>query len=103
MIGVGDLVVCVNDKFASYPDHRVPNIPNAGMIYTVREFIPAFDYTRIGPQEAIRLEEIINPPYHWSSGLYEYAFATHRFRPVHKSSIEIFQQIAANPKQKVIA
>ena len=100
MIGVGDIVVCVNGKWLR-PDADVQQRPILGVIYTIREYVPSFMFKE-GPADAVRLEEIVNQPLQWFSGFYEVAFYVDRFRPVHKSSIEIFRQIAANPKQKVL-
>ena len=87
MIGVGDMVVCVDDKYNDTP-YPGEVFPREDEIYTVREVVDG----------GLRLEEIRNPKYFHIEGFTESTFLISRFRKIAKPSIKLFRDIAANPK-----
>ncbi len=89
-IGVGDLVVCVDDVITFY-GAPPKNPPKKGNIYTI-------SHAYINPRwddVYVRLAELENGPKH--------GFLHSIFRKIHKPSIEVFRKIAANPRENVDA
>lgn len=92
--GVGDQVVCVHN-YAKQPDFFCPE---KGQVYTIREF------TSHGTEPGLRLVEIVNPPiFHINVGVDEPAFKRRHFRPVRKTSIEVFTRLLApTPERETV-
>lgn len=96
---VGAQVVCTYKGAWSDPRwdaaiHR----PTYGQIYTVRDITPP-EYYANGAPPSIWLEEIVNPPVMWTTGIWEIAFPTRIFRPIRKTSIDVFTKLL-EPTQK---
>jgi hypothetical protein len=89
---VGQQVVCVDDAYRDLGWRNVPNRPVKGRVYTVREVL-LYEYFDFGAKPALRLHEIINPEFDWIEGRCEIAFGFARFRPVRKTSIEVFERM----------
>ena len=104
---IGDQVVCLT----TFRPHRVsgyspPNHPHIGQVYTVRGFhLPLPQETAFVGFEMIGvyLEEIINPLVllHWDKQMHEPAFNAEGFRPVKKTSIEVFKRLLKPTPKKV--
>lgn len=88
---VGQMVVCVNDRWHRDFLSLHLNVPMKGRIYTIR----AIFEPPVACQPCLWLEEIVNAPTEWAEGLFEAAFRATRFRPVKETSIDIFRQIIA--------
>ena len=97
-IGVGSLVVCVDDS---------PNPDGSGLvlghIYTVRGVVPC---RKCGSGPGIRLMEVRLPLQDVYCEVcgdeqdnYEIVFRLDRFRPVNPDEIDIFRQIEAGIKE----
>jgi hypothetical protein len=88
---VGQQVVCVNEKFSDdkYWRQTVREFPKLHSVYTIREIHDAGDL--IG----YCFYEIKNPIALFSGGYFEPAFNVKNFRPVKKTSIEIFENMLA--------
>jgi len=88
---VGQQVVCVNDQFSQREGWRktVRTFPRLHGIYTIREI---FDYD---PLIGFTFYELSNPCAHFSKGYHEPAFNSRNFRPIKKTSIEIFKKLLA--------
>ena len=86
---VGQLVVCVNVDFSLEPTWRsaVRTYPQLNSIYTIRSICE--ENGLIG----LYFEEFINPPARFSCGLAEPAFDSRRFRPLRRTSIEVFERL----------
>jgi hypothetical protein len=86
---IGQQVVCVNDCFSQRPYWRraVRTFPRLGSIYTIREICE--EEGLIG----FMFEEILNHRAHFKSGYDEPAFNSRNFRPVRKTSIEMFRKL----------
>lgn len=80
---VGQMVVCVDGDFSF--KRRGEITPVRGCVYTIRGFTA--DGTTIW------LAEIINDPRHYSDGFLECSWKIRRFRPVRKTSIDIFRSL----------
>lgn len=90
---VGMKVVCVH----TFNTLRLPGetYPVVGNVYTIRDIQPHAE------QIGLRLEEIINPLY-YNDDTQDCIFSSIRFRPVTKTSIDIFTaMLAPAPKQRV--
>jgi hypothetical protein len=74
---VGSLVVCVNDTFKHGDLDYIPNRPEKGKHYFVRSI-----RTYTGGKTGLCLEELINPPGAFNSGLKEPTFLSNRFREI---------------------
>jgi hypothetical protein len=88
---VGQQVVCVDDVFSKREDWRctVRVFPKLHAIYTIREIV---DY---GDLIGFCFYEIRNPRAHFSKGYHEPAFNARNFRPVRRTSIEVFERLLA--------
>lgn len=88
---VGQQVVCVNDKFSDdkYWRRMVREFPKLRSVYTVREIRDA------GGLVGFCFYEFQNPIALFSGGYFEPAFNVKNFRPVKKTSIEIFEKLLA--------
>jgi hypothetical protein len=88
---VGQQVVCINGVFSSCPYWRaaVTAFPVLHGIYTIRSMREA--HGLIG----LCFEEIVSPHRHFSEGYVEPAFNSRNFRPVRRTSIEIFRRLLA--------
>jgi hypothetical protein len=86
---VGQQVVCVDDKFSKREDWRrtVRVFPLLHSIYTIREIVQE------GELIGFYFYEITNPRAHFAKGYLEPAFNSRNFRPVRKTSIEIFERL----------
>ena len=91
---VGQQVVCVNDVFSPCPVWRaaVTSLPVLHGIYTIRHIREA--HGLIG----LCFHEIISPPRDFSEGYVEPAFNSKNFRPVKRTSIEVFQTLLVPTK-----
>lgn len=89
MFHIGQLVVCIDDSHNPNRLHlsHDETIPTKGMIYTIRGFLET--PSGVG----VYLEEIINKPKMYAQGMLEVAFRQERFRPIQKTSIEVFTAI----------
>lgn len=100
MFEIGQQVVCIEDwplTDATYISHT----PIKGQIYTIRGFCKeAMDIYDV---PYIYLEELINPIVYGADTQCEPAFLGLNFRPVRKTSIEVFTSLLVpSPKQKVL-
>ena len=88
---IGQQVVCVNDCFSPRPYWRqaVRAFPRVGSIYTIREICEEDGLV------GFMFEEIVNRRAHFKSGYDEPAFNSRNFRPVRKTSIEVFRKLLA--------
>ena len=88
---IGQQVICVNDVFSKrkYWRRAVRVFPKLYSIYTIREI---WDY---GDLIGFCFYEIVNPRAYFGKGLHEPAFNSRNFRPVKKTSIEIFERLLA--------
>jgi len=88
---VGQQVVCVDGNFSKREGWRrtVREFPQLHAIYTIRQIID--EYELIG----FCFYEIRNPRAHFSKGYHEPAFNSRNFRPVRKTSIEVFERLLA--------
>jgi hypothetical protein len=86
---VGQLVVCINDVFSpcQYWRSSVTAFPKLNGIYTIRSVREAQDL--IG----LCFHEIVSPPRQFAEGFVEPAFNSKNFRPVKKTSIEVFERL----------
>jgi hypothetical protein len=100
---VGQKVVCVNDNFELGFANQI-NIPEKGVVYTVRDIELA---TGVAGQKAIivRLEEVVNPVLDWDNGRMEVGFFPSRFRPLitRKTDISVFTAMLTGQKVSVPA
>ncbi len=84
---VGMQVVCIayaDPLLRRTPYERAARYPVKGCVYTIRDFYP-------GKPETILLEEIVNSPPR--PGAFEAGFNRGGFRPVRKTSIDIFRSL----------
>jgi hypothetical protein len=86
---VGQQVVCVDDRFSDHEVWRraVRSFPKLYGIYTIREIIE--DDGLFG----FCFYELSNPRAPFYNGFLEPAFNAGNFRPVRKTSIEIFRKL----------
>jgi hypothetical protein len=76
MIGPGSLVKCINDTFHPESMRLIPNRPEKGKHYFVREIEEYYGAGKVG----LRLEEIQNPNVRFSDGaIKEPSFDIDRF------------------------
>ena len=64
MIAPGSLALCVNDTFHPESMRLIPNRPQKGQHYFIREIEEYYGTDRVG----VRLEEIQNPHVRFSNG-----------------------------------
>ncbi len=88
---IGQQVVCVNDVFSSCPYWRraLTALPKLHMVYTIRHMREAHDLL------GLCFYEIVSPPAQFSEGFVEPAFNSKNFRPVKRTSIEVFEKFLA--------
>ena len=90
---VGQQILCVNDQFSRCPYWRraVQTFPIINSIYTIREIREGYgdQFGLIG----FCFYEFINPQTHFARGEVEPAFISKHFRPVRKTSIELFKKM----------
>ncbi len=88
---VGQQVVCIDDKFSPNPYWRktVRTFPKLRAIYTIRSICEDGDL--IG----FCFYEIRHPRALFRDGYFEPAFNSRNFRPVRKTSIEVFKKLLA--------
>jgi hypothetical protein len=88
---VGQQVVCVNEKFSDdkYWRQTVREFPKLRSVYTIREIRDG------GNLVGFCFYEIKNPIALFAAGYLEPAFNVKNFRPVKKTSIEIFEKLLA--------
>jgi hypothetical protein len=88
---VGQQVVCVSERFSDEEHWRasVRTFPKLHAVYTIREIIVGD--VLVG----FCFHEFSNPRAHFRNGFHEPAFNSRNFRPVRKTSIEIFEKLLA--------
>jgi hypothetical protein len=86
----GDLVVCVDASVHGKTRHPGKGLLKVGAIYTVR----GLTYSDRQKEQGVYLQEIHLPLYRDGS---EYGFKLSRFRPVRKSSIQVFREMLVSP------
>src|ERR1700728_2881176 len=90
---VGLQVVCVSDRFSTCPYWRraVRTLPRRNAIYTIREIREGYgdQYGLIG----FCFYELTNPRVYFERGFVEPGFFSSHFRPVRKTSIELFEKL----------
>lgn len=86
---VGQQVVCINDAFSLCPSWRraLAALPKLHMIYTIRHMREAHGLL------GLCFFEIVSPRAHFSEGYVEPAFNSRNFRPVKRTSIEVFEKL----------
>ena len=98
MFGVGERVVCVDDFFAEIESklNAVINIfdqlPRKVQEYTIREIV---DMPLTGKQ-GVLLEEIVNKPVYFGSGLMEPNFRINRLEKIVKKPNKVEEYADAN-------
>ena len=88
---VGQQVVCVNGQFSPRPYWRstVRTFPQLHSIYTIRDICTAGDLV------GLYFHEILNPRAWFGPEFVEPAFNSRNFRPVKRTSIEVFERLLA--------
>jgi hypothetical protein len=88
---VGQQVVCINDVFSpcQYWRRALTALPKLHTIYTIRHIREA--HGLIG----LCFYEIVSPRAHFSEGHVEPAFNSKNFRPVKRTSIDVFEELLA--------
>jgi len=86
---IGQQVVCVNDVFSACPYWRgaVTAFPVLRGVYTIRHMREA--HGLIG----LCFYEIVSPHADFSEGYVEPAFNSRNFRPVKRTSIDVFERL----------
>jgi hypothetical protein len=86
---VGQQVVCIDDRFSDHEIWRraVRSFPKLHGIYTIREIVESDGLL------GFCFYEITNPRAEFCNGYLEPAFKSRNFRPVKKTSIEIFERL----------
>ena len=98
---IGQKVVCVDALFIDARWYRCEQQPVKGVVYTIRGFTPPNYFSTDEPDvPALYLEEIVNSPVEWTTGVFELGFSRRRFRPLvtRKTEIAIFKRMLA-PKE----
>lgn len=95
---VGQQVVCINDDFSPCPYWRraIRAWPRLGMVYTIRGLREVQDLL------GLCFFEIVNAHAHFGEGYVEAAFNGRNFRPVKRTSIEIFERLLAPVPSRVL-
>jgi hypothetical protein len=98
---VGDKAVCIADS--KFKPRYGETFPRKGDILTVRSVLPTDPaFVNHSPVD-LRFVEIRNKPQRYPTGVDEMSFNAYRFRPVVKTSIDIFtSMLAPAPKQKAL-
>jgi hypothetical protein len=88
---IGQQVVCVSEKFTNNTLWRqtVRSIPKLNGIYTIR------DMYEWGGRVGLYFYEIVSPSAQFIDGYGEPCFNSKNFRPVERTSIEIFEKLLA--------
>jgi hypothetical protein len=88
---VGQQVVCISDAFSPCPYWRraLTALPKLHMIYTIRDMRVAHGLL------GLCFYEIVSPRAHFSEGYVEPAFNSKNFRPVKRTSIDVFETLLA--------
>jgi hypothetical protein len=88
---IGQQVVCVDVNFSREPTWRsaVRKFPKLKDVYAIR------DIRVEGDLVGLCFEEIINARANFSSGHVEAAFDSRKFRPLRRTSIEVFERLLA--------
>ena len=86
---IGQQVVCVDVNFSREPTWRgaIRKFPKLKNVYTIR------DMRAEGELVGLCFEEIINARANFSSGRVEAAFDSRKFRPLRRTSIEVFERL----------
>ena len=88
---LGQQVVCISDRFSQckYWRNAVRTFPKLHGIYTIREI------HRSGDLIGFCFHEFSNPRAEFSRGYLEPAFNSRNFRPVKRTSIDVFEKLLA--------
>ena len=88
---IGQQVVCVDVDFSREPTWRsaVRKFPKLKSVYTIR------DMRVEGDLIGLCFHEIINARANFASGYVEAAFDSRKFRPLQRTSIEVFEKLLA--------
>jgi hypothetical protein len=88
---IGQQVVCISDRFSPEPRWRqaVRALPKLHMIYTIR------DMREVHSLLGLCFFEIVNRRARFAEGYVEAAFNSKKFRPVKRTSIEVFEKLLA--------
>lgn len=97
MFEIGQQVVCIKGKWrhAYLKPEQMNGFPVRGCVYTIR------DYALPGP-DFVLLAEILNPTFPSARGPYEPGFYECSFRPVRKTSIDVFTELLVTPPRKLV-
>lgn len=97
---IGQRVVCINGVFIDKRWYHCETQPREGEIYTIRGFPPQNYMTPPDTEPLYYLEEIVNTPVLWESGVFELAWPHRRFRPLveRKTDISIFTKMLDTAK-----
>lgn len=92
MFEIGQQVICISDNwhYRLYQE----KMPYKGGIYTIRGFNNRMEML------GLFFEEIINPILPYDEGLEEVSFHSVSFRPVKKTSIEVFRNLLVSTPTK---
>ena len=90
-LSIGQQVVCVDVNFSRERTWRsaIRKFPKLKDVYTIR------DMRAEGDLVGLCFEEIINARANFSSGHVEAAFDSRKFRPLRRTSIEVFERLLA--------
>src|SRR5262245_41415899 len=88
---VGQKIVCVNVRHWPRGFGYKPTLPKKGSVYTIRAIVPCRVLYGLD-EDGLHLVEIVNPT-QVSIFKFELAFRMSRFRPVHTTSIEVFEKM----------
>jgi hypothetical protein len=88
---IGQQVVCINDRFSPEPRWRqaVSAFPKLHMIYTIR------DMREVHGLLGLCFFEIVCRHARFAEGYVEAAFNSKNFRPVKRTSIDVFETLLA--------
>jgi hypothetical protein len=88
---IGQQVVCINDRFSPEPHWRqaVGVFPKLHMIYTIR------DMREVQGLLGLCFFEIVCRRARFAEGYVEAAFNSKNFRPVKRTSIDVFEKLLA--------
>jgi len=91
---VGQQVVCVDDHFDPWPYWRrtLRAFPKLNSVYTIRKILRGEDYGA-EPFVSFCFYEIVSPVALFDYGYFEPSFLCKYFRPVRKTSIEVFEKL----------
>jgi hypothetical protein len=91
---IGQQVVCVKDQFSQWEYWRrsIRTLPTLNSIYTIRIIRRGEDYGQ-APFAAFCFHELVNTPVLFRLGYFEPSFLSKYFRPVKKTSIDVFEKL----------